>query len=148
MINKPPPLYREYNRDPNIKARKRRGGFMNHGSTLGVRVGNFQVCMSLLQASHGGTGSLRLRRPQQYSRERSAAGCGRFSNSPESMSISSEGLQNFFVIPRNLRPQPQTLNPMYFARVFAPAGTWLLPSRKRRCKRKQNCIAGTARVAE
>ena len=33
MINKPPPLNRDYNRDPNIKALKRRG-FINHGSTL------------------------------------------------------------------------------------------------------------------
>ena len=33
MINEPPPLNREYNRDPNIKALKRRG-FINHGSTL------------------------------------------------------------------------------------------------------------------
>ena len=33
MINKPPPLNRDYDRDPNIKALKRRG-FLNHGSTL------------------------------------------------------------------------------------------------------------------
>ena len=33
MKNKPPPLNRDYNRDPNIKALKRRG-FVNHGSTL------------------------------------------------------------------------------------------------------------------
>ena len=33
MINKPPPLDRDYNRDPNTKALKRRG-FMNHGSTV------------------------------------------------------------------------------------------------------------------
>ena len=32
VINKPPPLNRDYNRDPNIKALKRRG-FINHGST-------------------------------------------------------------------------------------------------------------------
>ena len=30
-----PPLNRDYNRDPNIWALKRRG-FMNHGSTLGI----------------------------------------------------------------------------------------------------------------
>ena len=34
LISKPPPLNREHNRDPNIKALKRRG-FINHGSTLG-----------------------------------------------------------------------------------------------------------------
>ena len=34
MINEPPPLNRDNNRDPNIKALKRRG-FINHGSTLG-----------------------------------------------------------------------------------------------------------------
>ena len=34
MINKPPPLNRDYNKDPNTKALKRRG-FINHGSTLG-----------------------------------------------------------------------------------------------------------------
>ena len=33
MINKPPPLNRDDNKDPNIKALKRRG-FINHGSTL------------------------------------------------------------------------------------------------------------------
>ena len=33
MINKPPPLNRDYDRDPNIKALKRRG-LINHGSTL------------------------------------------------------------------------------------------------------------------
>ena len=33
MINKPPPLNRDYNRDPHIKALKRRE-FINHGSTL------------------------------------------------------------------------------------------------------------------
>ena len=33
MINKTPPLNRDYNRDPNMKALKRRG-FINHGSTL------------------------------------------------------------------------------------------------------------------
>ena len=32
MINKPPPLKRDYSRDPYIKALKRRG-FINHGST-------------------------------------------------------------------------------------------------------------------
>ena len=32
-MNKPPPLNRDYNRDPNIKALKTRG-FINHGSTL------------------------------------------------------------------------------------------------------------------
>ena len=34
MINKPPPHNMGYNRDPDIKALKRRG-FINHGSTLG-----------------------------------------------------------------------------------------------------------------
>ena len=33
MINKPPPLNRDFIRDPNIKALKRMG-FINHGSTL------------------------------------------------------------------------------------------------------------------
>ena len=33
MINKPPPLNRDYSRDPNIKALKKRG-FINHESTL------------------------------------------------------------------------------------------------------------------
>ena len=33
LINKPPPINRDYNRDPNIKALKR-GGVINHGSTL------------------------------------------------------------------------------------------------------------------
>ena len=37
LINKPPPHNRDYNRDPNIKALKRRG-FMNQGSTLRVQV--------------------------------------------------------------------------------------------------------------
>ena len=36
LINKPPLLDRDYNTDPNIKALKRRG-FINHGSTLGLR---------------------------------------------------------------------------------------------------------------
>ena len=35
MINKPPPLNRDDNRNPNIKALKRRG-FINHGSTLDI----------------------------------------------------------------------------------------------------------------
>ena len=34
MINEPPPLYRDYSRDPYIKALKR-SGFINRGSTLG-----------------------------------------------------------------------------------------------------------------
>ena len=34
LINKPPPLNRNYNRDCNIKALKRRRGVINHGSTL------------------------------------------------------------------------------------------------------------------
>ena len=38
MINKPPPLKRDYNRDPYIKALKRRG-FINHGSTLVRTIG-------------------------------------------------------------------------------------------------------------
>ena len=33
MINKPPPLNRDYNWDPSIKARKR-GRFIDHGSAL------------------------------------------------------------------------------------------------------------------
>ena len=33
LVNKPPPLNRDYNRDPNIQALKRRG-FINHGSSL------------------------------------------------------------------------------------------------------------------
>ena len=33
MINKPSPLNRDYNRDPNIEALKKRG-VINHGSTL------------------------------------------------------------------------------------------------------------------
>ena len=32
VMNKPPPLNRDYNRDPNIKALKKRG-FINHGSS-------------------------------------------------------------------------------------------------------------------
>ena len=32
-MNKPPPLNRDYSRDPKIKALKRRG-FINHGSTF------------------------------------------------------------------------------------------------------------------
>ena len=35
LVNKPPPLNRDYNRDPYIKAFKGRG-FINHGSTLVV----------------------------------------------------------------------------------------------------------------
>ena len=34
VINKPPPLNKDYHRDPNIKALERKG-FINHGSTLG-----------------------------------------------------------------------------------------------------------------
>ena len=33
LINEPPPLNRDYTRDPNTKAVKRRW-FLNHGSTL------------------------------------------------------------------------------------------------------------------
>ena len=33
MINELPPLNRDYDRDPNIKALRRKG-FLNHGSTL------------------------------------------------------------------------------------------------------------------
>ena len=33
LINKPPPSNRDYNRNPNIKALRKRG-FINHGSTL------------------------------------------------------------------------------------------------------------------
>ena len=35
-MNKPPALSRDYNRDPKIKALKRKG-FINHGSVLGFR---------------------------------------------------------------------------------------------------------------
>ena len=35
VINEPPPFNRDYNRDPNIQALKRRG-FVHHGSTLSV----------------------------------------------------------------------------------------------------------------
>ena len=34
QINKPLPLNREYISDPNIKTLKRKGGLVNHGSTL------------------------------------------------------------------------------------------------------------------
>ena len=34
-MKRPPPVNRDCNRDPNIKALKRRG-FTNHGSTLGL----------------------------------------------------------------------------------------------------------------
>ena len=44
MINNPPPLNRDYSRDPNIKALKRRG-FINHGSTLVWNLG--QKCLGL-----------------------------------------------------------------------------------------------------
>ena len=37
MINKPPPLNRDYDRDPNVYALKRRG-VLNHVSTLWVEV--------------------------------------------------------------------------------------------------------------
>ena len=37
MINEPPSLNRDYNRDPNMKALKRRG-VINQGSTLGSGV--------------------------------------------------------------------------------------------------------------
>ena len=40
MTNNPPPLHRDYDRDPNIKALKRKG-FINHGSTLGLQVPGF-----------------------------------------------------------------------------------------------------------
>ena len=36
-MNEPPPLNGDYNRDPNIKALKRRR-LTNHGSTLGLEV--------------------------------------------------------------------------------------------------------------
>ena len=42
LINKPPPFNKGYNRDPNIKALKRRE-FINHGSTLGCRPGGLRV---------------------------------------------------------------------------------------------------------
>ena len=42
MINKPPPLNWDYNRDPNIWALKG-GGFINHGSTLRVYALGFMV---------------------------------------------------------------------------------------------------------
>ena len=37
LINKPPPLCRDYHKDPNIKGRKRRR-YINHGSTLRMLV--------------------------------------------------------------------------------------------------------------
>ena len=37
-MKKPPPLNRDYNRDPNSQALKRRG-FINHGCALGFRGG-------------------------------------------------------------------------------------------------------------
>ena len=37
MNNKPPPLDRDYKRNPNIKALKRKG-FITQGSTLGLKV--------------------------------------------------------------------------------------------------------------
>ena len=39
MINEPPTLYRDYSRDPNIKALRRRG-FTNHGSGFEGRGAN------------------------------------------------------------------------------------------------------------
>ena len=46
LINKPPPLHGEYNRDPNVEALERRGSF-NHGSALvfGWLLLSFQVCL-------------------------------------------------------------------------------------------------------
>ena len=41
-MNKPPPLDRDYNRDPNIKALKKRR-FMNHGSALLLLPAFFEV---------------------------------------------------------------------------------------------------------
>ena len=40
VINKPPSLNRDYNRDPNIRALQRRG-FMNHGSPLAPKPDTF-----------------------------------------------------------------------------------------------------------
>ena len=37
MMNNPPPLNRDYKRDPNSKALRKKG-FINHGSTLGFKV--------------------------------------------------------------------------------------------------------------
>ena len=44
MINKPPPMNRDDNRDPDIKALKR-SGFINQGSTLGLMRGSFLQSM-------------------------------------------------------------------------------------------------------
>ena len=49
MIDKPPPLNRDYNRDPNIQALKRRG-FINQGSTLALSMGNKTVVPQLFTA--------------------------------------------------------------------------------------------------
>ena len=40
LINKPPPLNRDYNRDPIITGLERRG-FIHHGSTLGDCLGDY-----------------------------------------------------------------------------------------------------------
>ena len=36
LINKPPPLNRDYKRDPKLLRPFKRRGFINHGSTLGI----------------------------------------------------------------------------------------------------------------
>ena len=62
MINKPPPLNREYNMDPNMKALKRRG-FINQGSTLGPLTGRMMNELRKL-AADGLSGVSRLFRLQ------------------------------------------------------------------------------------
>ena len=51
MIHKPPPHNRDDNRDPNIKALKRKG-FINHGSTLIGNVGMSKLYACREQFSH------------------------------------------------------------------------------------------------
>ena len=46
MINKPPPLNRDYNRDLTMKALKRRG-FIHNGSTLGFTDRDLESGLSL-----------------------------------------------------------------------------------------------------
>ena len=43
MTNKPRPLNGDYNRDPNIKALERRGGFCSHGYTVVYRIGQSKL---------------------------------------------------------------------------------------------------------
>ena len=51
MINKPPPLNGDYDRDPNIKALKGRG-FINHGSTLLIRTCMAAIICKVQRAPH------------------------------------------------------------------------------------------------